>query len=56
MAPVMAFRRVGKGKFFCVAQQLFGSLGENRTKNANWLERLLFACVSDFAASSVETD
>ena len=25
--------RVGKGKLFCVAQQLFGSLGQNRARN-----------------------
>ena len=55
-APVMAFRRFGKGKIFCVAQQLFGSLGQNRTKNANWWERLLLACVSDSVVSSTETD
>ena len=46
-APVMAFRRVGKGKLFCVAQQLFGAIGDRRFKNAGWWGDFLFACVSD---------
>ena len=46
-APVMAFRRVGKGKLFCVAQQLFGAIGDRRFKNADWWGDFLFACVSD---------
>ena len=54
-APVMAFRRVGKGKLFCVAQQLFGAVGGRRFRNMDWWGDFLFACVSDSMAFHAET-
>lgn len=53
-APVMAFRRVGRGKLFCAPQQLVGNIGETRVKNVEWWDRLLFACVADALASDAE--
>jgi len=53
-APVMAFRRVGKGKLFCVAQQLFGAIGDKRFRNAGWWGDFLFACVSDSCVCRAE--
>lgn len=46
-SPVMAFRRVGNGKLFCAAQQLFGAIGSRRYKNSDWWGDLLFACAAD---------
>ena len=46
-SPVMAFRRVGRGKLFCAAQQLFGAIGRMRFRNSDWWGDLLFACAAD---------
>ena len=46
-SPVMAFRRVGNGKLFCAAQQLFGAIGDRRSRNSDWWGDLLFACAAD---------
>jgi len=46
MAPVMAFRRVGKGKLFCAAQQQIGG-NRRRVKNSGWWSELMFACAAD---------
>ena len=45
--PVMAFRRVDKGKLFCVPQQFVGMIGDRRCKNADWWGDFLLACASD---------
>ena len=53
-SPVMAFRRVGNGKLFCAAQQLFGTIGGKRSRNSDWWGDLLFACAADSCCAQAD--
>ena len=53
--PVMAFRRVGRGKLFCASQQLIGTIDDSRFRNVGWWGDFLFACASDSCFGHAET-